>query len=245
MDSFPAFSPSVPTEAARTRRGKSVFGAPTRERILSAAAHLFAEHGYASTSMPTIAERSGITAGAIYRHFPNKAELLLEVIKRALAALPFSFERGGGEEHVRRLPEVAARFTDPALSLVRQLALEVHAAARRDPEVHRLLSAYNETAMQSIRALIEPVLPVGAQDGARELEFTARAVMVFLMGLHHMDTLHPQLVGDRAWREFVTAHVATILGLNTQAGRRKPAARRRGRGRGAVSLRNGEQGPDQ
>ena len=98
MDSFPAFSPSIPMAAARTRRGKSVFGAPTRERILSAAAHLFAEHGYASTSMPTIAERSGITAGAIYRHFPNKAELLLEVVKRALAALPFPFERDGGEE---------------------------------------------------------------------------------------------------------------------------------------------------
>ena len=91
MASFPTLAPGVPTEAARTRRGKSVFGAPTRERILSAAAHLFAEHGYASTSMPTIAERSGITAGAIYRHFFNKAELLLEVVKRALAALPVTW----------------------------------------------------------------------------------------------------------------------------------------------------------
>jgi AcrR family transcriptional regulator len=245
MDPFPALAPSIPTEATRTRRGKAVFGAPTRERILSAAAQLFAEHGFASTPMPTIAARSGITAGAIYRHFPSKAELLLEVVKRALAALPFSFERGGGQEDAPRLPEVAARLTDPALSFVRQLALEVHAAARRDPEVHRLLSAYNETAMQSIRALIEPASRAGARDGARDAEFTARAVMVFLMGLHHMDTLHPQLVGDRAWREFVTAHVAALLGLNPRAGRRKPTARRRGRGRGADSLVNGERGQDQ
>jgi AcrR family transcriptional regulator len=245
MDSFPALAPSVPTEAARTRRGKSILGTPTRERILSAAAQLFAEHGFASTSMPTIAERSGITAGAIYRHFSNKAELLLEVVKRALAALPFSFEGDGGKEDAARLPEVAARLTDPALSLVRQLALEVHTAARRDPEVHRLLSAYNETVMQSIRALVEPTLRTGVQDEVRDSEFTARAVMVFLMGLHHMDTLHPQLVGDRTWREFVTTHVATLLGLDTRAGRRKPAVRRRGGGRGANSLRNGEQGPDQ
>jgi AcrR family transcriptional regulator len=239
MDSSPALAPSVPTHMARARRGKSVFGAPTRERILFAATQLFAEHGFASTSMPTIAERSGITAGAIYRHFSNKAELLLEVVKRALAALPFSFEGDGGKEDAARLPEVAARFTDPALSLVRQLAVEVHAAARRDPEVQRLLSVYNETAMQSIRALIEPAVQAGVQDEARDSEFTARAVMVFLMGLHHMDTLHPQLVGDRTWREFVSAHVARLLDLDTQAGRRKPAARRRGEGRSADSHRNG------
>ena len=245
MASFPTLAPGVPTEAARTRRGKSVFGAPTRERILSAAAQLFAEHGFASTSMPTIAERSGITAGAIYRHFSNKAELLLEVVKRALVALPFSFEGDGEKEDAARLPEVAARLTDPALTLVRQLALEVHAAARRDPEVHQLLSDYNETVMQSIRTLVEPTLQVSVQDEARDSEFTARAVMVFFMGLHHMDTLHPQLVGDRAWREFVTAHVATLLGLDTRTGRRKPAARRRAGGRGADPLLNEEQGPDQ
>jgi len=74
MDSFPALAPSVPTEAASTAprrvpprqraRSTSVSVAPTRERILSAAAQLFAEHGFASTSMPAIAELSGITAGA-------------------------------------------------------------------------------------------------------------------------------------------------------------------------------------
>jgi hypothetical protein len=92
---------------------------------------------------------------------------------------------------------------------------------------------------------VEPTVQAGAQDWERDSEFTARAVMVFLMGLHHMDTLHPQLVGDRTWREFVTAHVATLLGLDMRAGRRKPAAQRRGRGRGANSLLNGEQGPGQ
>src|SRR5919108_164828 len=109
MDSFPAFaaSGSPPASAAppRRRARDTAVAAPTRERILSAAAQLFAEYGFASTSMPAIAERSGITAGAIYRHFVSKAELLLEVVKRALEALPFSFERGGGEEDAALLPE--------------------------------------------------------------------------------------------------------------------------------------------
>jgi len=232
MDSFPALAPSVPIEAASTAprrvpprqrsRATSVSVAPTRERILSAAAQLFAEHGFASTSMPAIAELSGITAGAIYRHFVSKAELLLEVVKRALDTLPFSFEQGGGEEDAALLSEVAARFTDPALTLLRQLALEVHAAARRDPEVRALLSAYDETVMRRIYALLEPVPQTKARDATRDREFTARAVMVFLMGLHHMDTLHPQLVGDQAWREFVASHVATLLGLKAPVVRQRP-----------------------
>jgi AcrR family transcriptional regulator len=232
MDSFPTLASSMATETAsaaprripsrQQSRGTAVSVAPTRERILSAAAQLFAEHGFASTSMPAIAELSGITAGAIYRHFASKAELLLEVVKRALEALPFSFERASEKDDAALLPDVAARFTDPALTLLRQLALEVHAAARRDPEVSKLLSAYNEMVMERIRALIESAPPAKAHDATRGSEFTARALMVFLMGLHHMDTLHPHLVGDRAWREFVASHVATLLGLNSLVVRRRP-----------------------
>ena len=48
-----------------------------------------------------------------------------------------------------------------------------------------------------------------------------------------MDTLHPQLVGDRAWREFVASHVAMLLGLNVQGERPRPAARGRAPARGA------------
>jgi AcrR family transcriptional regulator len=237
MTSFPAVTQreTIETTATLPRRRSSGAAralAPTRERILQAAAQLFAEHGFASTSMPTIAAQSCITAGAIYRHFTSKAELLLEVVKRALEALPFSFERSRGGEDAAQLPEVAARFTDPALTLLRQLAVEVHATARRDPEVRKLLTAYNEMAFQRIRALLASEPPASTPDATRSPEFIARALMVFFMGLHHMDTLHPHLVGDPAWRDFVAAHVATLLGLPaptmkpTPSGRERTAVRR-------------------
>ncbi len=232
MDSFLTLPSNGAAEAApsaprrvpprQRSRDKSVSVAPTRERILSAAARLFAEYGFAGTSMPAIAELSEITAGAIYRHFTSKAELLLEVVKRALEALPFSLEWGGGEQDAALLPAVAARLTDPALTLLRRLSLEVHAAARHDPEVSKLLSAYNETVMRKIRALLEMEQQARPRDATWDPEFTARAVMVFLMGLNHMDTLHPQLVGDRAWREFVASHVAALLGLKAPVVRRRP-----------------------
>ena len=125
MMSDSALTPSAPTEATSStlqlvppqKRVRSTASAvePTRERILSAAAQLFAEHGFIGASMPAIAQLSGITAGAIYRHFTSKAELLLEVVKRALEALPFSFERGSAADNAALLPEFAARLT---LSLI-------------------------------------------------------------------------------------------------------------------------------
>lgn len=52
-----------------------------RDRILAAAAALFAERGYASTGVDDIGEAAGITGGAVYRHFPSKLELLRGVIE--------------------------------------------------------------------------------------------------------------------------------------------------------------------
>jgi hypothetical protein len=133
------------------------------------------------------------------------------------------------------LPEFAARITDPALTLLRQLSVEVHAAARRDPEVRKLLAAYNETALRKIRTLIEVEQQTQPCATALASEFTARALMVFLMGLNHMDTLHPQLVGDRAWREFVAAYVAMLLNLYTPAAQQQSLARRHRSARGTGS----------
>lgn len=52
-----------------------------RQQILNAARDLFVLHGYPSVTMAMIAEQVGITAGALYRHFGNKADILEIVIQ--------------------------------------------------------------------------------------------------------------------------------------------------------------------
>ena len=49
--------------------------AQTRGCLINAARHLFAEQGYADTSTETILSGAGVTRGAMYHHFRNKAEL--------------------------------------------------------------------------------------------------------------------------------------------------------------------------
>jgi len=248
MISVPALAPSEPPEGTSSTLGlvpprvRSKAGAvePTRERILNAAAQLFAEHGFTGASMPAIAQLSGITAGAIYRHFASKAELLLEVVKRALKALPFSFEQSSDADDAALLPEFAARLTDPALTLLRQLSVEVHAAARRDPEVRKLLAAYNELALRKIRTLLEVEEQTKPRDARWTPEYTACALTVFLMGLNHMDTLHPQLVGDQAWRQFVASYVTALLSLDSHSVMKKLPLRGRTSGRNARPVGKGE-----
>src|SRR5579875_3125975 len=75
-----------------------VSAAETRERLLKAAAGVFAERGYDGTRVSDIAAAAGVSNGAMYAHFTSKAELLAEALRahgrrllaEALAADPDS-----------------------------------------------------------------------------------------------------------------------------------------------------------
>jgi TetR/AcrR family acrAB operon transcriptional repressor len=49
----------------------------TRQRIISAAEHVFYDKGVFETTLEDVARAAGVTRGAIYWHFANKTELLL------------------------------------------------------------------------------------------------------------------------------------------------------------------------
>ncbi|MCP2322967.1 AcrR family transcriptional regulator [Hamadaea flava] len=76
----------------------------TRQRIIAAASRLFAERGYAKTSVADIQTAVGLTggSGALYKHFRSKEELLRAVVDEHVAhyeaekTLPFA---ASGEVH--------------------------------------------------------------------------------------------------------------------------------------------------
>ena len=57
-----------------------VTAAETRERLLQAAADVFAERGYDGTRVADIATAAGVSNGALYAHFPSKADLLVDAL---------------------------------------------------------------------------------------------------------------------------------------------------------------------
>src|SRR5215469_9468858 len=63
--------------SARRPNRREVAAAETRREILRAARRLFAERGFASTSVAQIAEESGVAVQTIYSSIGSKAALLL------------------------------------------------------------------------------------------------------------------------------------------------------------------------
>ena len=54
--------------------------AGTRERLLRAAADVFAGRGYDGTRVADIAEAAGLSNGALYAYFGSKVELLVDAL---------------------------------------------------------------------------------------------------------------------------------------------------------------------
>ncbi|WP_171014137.1 TetR/AcrR family transcriptional regulator [Chitinivorax sp. B] len=68
-----------------------------RVRILQAAAKVFAEKGYEASSLDNVAAEAGLTKGAIYWHFRNKADLFFALLdsrfKSSVVDLPLQVEQ--------------------------------------------------------------------------------------------------------------------------------------------------------
>lgn len=68
-------SPQPPSESA------------TRSRILKAALRLFARKGYDGTTTRDLAEAADVAEGTLFRHFPNKKAILIEVASQGWVEL--------------------------------------------------------------------------------------------------------------------------------------------------------------
>ncbi|HTX30181.1 MAG TPA: TetR/AcrR family transcriptional regulator [Solirubrobacteraceae bacterium] len=91
---------------------------PTRERLLRAAQELIEEGGYGAASVAQVAERAGVAAGTLYRHFASKEELFVEVFRAVCSGEERAMREvsmAGGAAAVDRLEEVLATFAERAL----------------------------------------------------------------------------------------------------------------------------------
>jgi TetR/AcrR family acrAB operon transcriptional repressor len=75
--------------ARRTKEEAQV----TRERLLDAAEAVFRERGVTRTSLAEVATAAGLTRGAVYWHFRDKADLFRAMCDRATLPLDAMFER--------------------------------------------------------------------------------------------------------------------------------------------------------
>lgn len=85
-----------------------------KQRALAAALAVLHESGPEATTMRAVAERAGVTATALYRHFEDKEALLRAAVREVAAlykeALPGKTEDGGARERLSGILDAHGRF---------------------------------------------------------------------------------------------------------------------------------------
>jgi AcrR family transcriptional regulator len=153
----------------------------TRERLLEAARELIEQDGYSAASVLQVAERAGVAAGTLYRHFESKEELFVEVFRavcareeRAMLAAGVALHADGNDSAIAGLEEVLATFARRALRNPR-LAWALLAEPvdpRVDAERLAYRTRYTTYVAESLRrAIADGEIP------ELDVDFTAAAVV--------------------------------------------------------------------
>jgi AcrR family transcriptional regulator len=164
-----------------------------REAILAAAMAVFAEHGYAGTSLDQVAQGAGISKALIYEHFPSKKELHASLVEAEIAEL---LERlaasvaGGvhGEERLRAGVDAFLGFVEE-----RRVAWRLLFRDAADGENADVLDRAETRAVTVIVELSEDQTP----EPAEVREIYARLLAGALQSLANWWLDHPEVPRER------------------------------------------------
>lgn len=166
--------------------------AATREALLDAAEEVFLEKGVARTSLEQIARHAGMTRGAVYWHFKNKADLFQAMLNRV--RMPFQeLVEEIGDPSLANAPLEAIRLACVSgfARLERPRYRRVHAILIHHCEVFGdidPLAMQNEMAEESCGALrdyLESAARLGQLREDLAPEVAARLLQSMLGGLFH------------------------------------------------------------
>lgn len=143
----------------------------TRDRILAAARELLAETGPAGLTYSLLADRAGVTRQTLYRHWPARSGLLVDLIlEGSLGGYP---EPGADPAVVAAewLASLCAGMRDPAR---RAAVLAVTAQADTDPDSAQALA---QLLADRLAALNDLLKPSGTQVTAEEYNLLSGPVL--------------------------------------------------------------------
>jgi AcrR family transcriptional regulator len=170
-----------------------------RERLLEAAAQVFARKGYEGTKILDIVRQAGLSTGAVYGRFSSKDELL----KEAVVGTASRAARIGDHPDMRVADIIASASVIPSGPLTDRDAvrLEAAVAARRHPEVASALADAEADLRERVQHLVD-----AAVDPEAVLYFV-RTLKLGLLAQRAAGAAAPEPV---AWRDLIDRVVASF-----------------------------------
>ena len=188
--------------------------ADTRLRLLKAARRLVQKGGFAAASASAVAKESGVASGTIYRHFPNKSELVAEVFRyateREVAAVAQACDEQdieSGKTAADKLTAAVETFAKRAL-LGKTLAYGL-IAEPVDPRVEQERLRYRFAYAE----IFEDVIDLGIQRGefvAQNCQITA-AALVGILAESLVGPLNPSLYKNHDHDDLSRSLTALVL----------------------------------
>jgi AcrR family transcriptional regulator len=149
--------------------------ATTRDRLVEAARAVLEEGGSVAASVQAIAERAGLATGALYRHFPSKADLLVEVFRDAARRDLVAMQRAAATgRSVERLEAAVATFARRAMHSRRLAWALVYEPV--DPRVDAERLVYRREYCRQMAALLRAGIAAG-EIPDQNAELTAAALV--------------------------------------------------------------------
>ena len=181
-------------------RRAGVTAEETRAALLEAAITVLLSRGYEGARVSEIAREAGLTTGAMYSHFPSKADLMSAAIE---AHAPLAIRRllaaDGEVSVIDAVRELGTSLPD---ELVRTapLLLELVVASGRDPEVAGIVTRGLSEREATIAEIAGLAQRTGELDAALDVDALARFVLVLGVGALVLAVVDLDPVDPAAWR---------------------------------------------
>jgi AcrR family transcriptional regulator len=195
------------------------------DRLLEAAAEVFAERGYDRAGVAEIARRAGVTTGAIYSRYAGKAELLVAALDAhttdELDSLFADHRFQGRAEDV--LAIAGSHLVQRSCDSGRDSALltEAFIAARRDPAVAELIRGRVSERRDRLRAVIEAAKASGGISTALDTDVLVTFCHALGFGFLLLDAVEMPLPDPGPWEQLI-AHLIAALGVPAPTDRSQP-----------------------
>lgn len=154
----------------------------TKDRILGAAEELFAQQGFAGTSLREVTSRADVNIAAVNYHFGSKENLVNEVFRRRMdemSAQRLQALKAAVAGHPGELEPVLAAFVEPALALAQDrhgggafIRVIARAYAEKNDALRKFLSdQYGHVLRDFAKAIAACVPGLGKEELYWRLDF--------------------------------------------------------------------------